>query len=109
MIETITNFQFNSTLGIILYWLPVLICAFGYTIRTAKNFMKDKAAREKDSYYYPTDTIGTLIGRAFVSIIPVANLWAALFDISPQFFGNFFRWIGKVFNQPLVPCKKDRN
>lgn len=29
------------------------------------------------------DTIGTLIGRAIVTITPVANLWAASFDVAP--------------------------
>lgn len=53
--------------------------------------------------YKPTDTVGTIVGRVLVSWLPVANLWAALFDLGPEVFGRFFRWIGKVFDQPLVP------
>ena len=55
------------------------------------------------SYYSPTDKIGTLIGRALVSIIPVANLWAGMFDVSPRLFRRLIDRIEKIFDAPLVP------
>lgn len=104
-VNTVT---FNSILGFLLYWVPLLFCMVGYTIRTGKNYRKDIKARDKlfDSYH-PTDTIGTLIGRALVSIIPIANLWAAIFNLAPDFFGELFDYIGKIFDQSLVPRKKE--
>ncbi len=58
-----------------------------------------KFPRPEFASYRPTDTVGTLIGRAFVSFLPVANLWAAMFDLAPDVFE-------RVFNQPLVPEDK---
>lgn len=114
--------QFNSILGICLYWAPMSLCVIGYTLRTARNLRKDLITRRKCKenwlsgnpegrslmcmdYYAPTDTVGTLIGRAFVSIMPVANIWAAMFDVAPALFGKLFDYITTVFNQPLVPWK----
>lgn len=110
-INTITELaQANATgwLGLLLYWLPLAVCLIGYVVRTWRNYQKDIKARAADSIYTPTDTIGTLIGRALVSVVPVANLWASVFDLGPKIFGRFFKWIGNVFDQPLVPrIKKD--
>lgn len=118
MIDWIVRFSlktatFNSIFGICLYWLPLVLCAFGYTVRTAKNIQKDKEERSRiekkgEGYYEPTDTIGDLIGRSVITIIPIGNLWAALFDVSPEVFERLFEWIGKTFNQPLVPRRKNR-
>ena len=125
LMEWISNVKVNGILALSLYWSPLVFCLIFYTVRTAKNYMKDKVERAKaerlfeinkehDKYrgiseipgYYPTDSVGTLIGRAIVSICPVANLWAALFDLAPEVFKKLFEWIGEVFNQPLVPPKK---
>ena len=104
----------TQTMGPLLYWVPLSFCAYGYTIRTWVNYQKDVATRDAEImqlakppvhtvFYRPTDTVGTLIGRALITIIPVANLWAAVFDIAPKVFGSLFKWIGRVFDQPLVP------
>lgn len=104
MLEYVLNFQLNSTLGLLLHWLPLGFCAFGYLLRTHRNFCKDKAKREEPgAYYHPTDTLGTLIGRGLVSVLPVANLCAAIFDLAPEVFCRWFEWLGKVFDIPLVP------
>ena len=102
---------FNSIFGILLYWVPLSICVFGYTLRTFNNYQGDvkdrsiKGTTGKD-YYYPTDRYGDLIGRFFASIIPVVNLWTAMFDVSPRLFSKFFRFIGDFFDKPLVPKRK---
>lgn len=111
-------------LGFLLYWIPMSVCVVGYTIRTFENYQKDIEERSKyiryldlknnseelDSrvtmYYSPTDKIGTLIGRALVSITPLANIWAAMFDISPKLFCRLLSYIEEIFNQPLVPRPK---
>lgn len=105
MIDWVLGLWANKWIALGLYWLPAAICVVGYTMRTARNYMVDKRDRETKKYYSPTDTIGSLIGRALVSFIPIGNLWAAMFDVSPEFFGRIFEWIGKVFDQPLVPAK----
>lgn len=104
MISWIENFQFNSLMGIGLYWVPLAVCVFGYTMRTAQNYLTDKKDRETEGKFYtPTDTLGTLIGRAIVSLLPVANLWAGAFDLAPDLLSGFFKRIEKIFNVPLVP------
>lgn len=53
--------------------------------------------------YRPTDTYGSLLGRALLTIVPIANIFAAIFDVSPKLFRNLFDWISKVFDTPIVP------
>ena len=115
----ILNFKLNSFFGFILYWIPFLFCLFGYTLRTYKNFRQDIVDRKKDeseseenrnkycyTSYSPTDTIGSLIGRFIVLILPIVNIWAAMFDLALGIFHNFFKIIRSIFNQPLVPKRK---
>lgn len=126
----LTNWM-TGWMGMLLYWLPLSICVVGYTIRTFENYQKDVAERDKYTryldlkamksedgrtvdaratcYYSPTDTIGTLIGRALISLLPVGNLWAAMFDVSPRLFKKFFDFIEKVFDMPLVPRPTEKS
>lgn len=98
----IKNCYINGVIAIILYWVPLVFCLYGYTVRTWCNYKKDIKERESDSYYTPTDRVGHLVGRLIASICPVVNLFAALFDLGPEVFDRFFAWLGKVFNVPLV-------
>ena len=100
--------QFNSIFGFVLYWIPVAICAIGFTLRTIKNCSKEVAHRKqyeegKTSYYDPEETIGRIIGRFIITFIPIANLGIAVCDFGADFVNGFFTWIGRVFDQPLVP------
>ncbi len=106
MIDWILNFKFNTLLAIFLYWIPLVFCLYGYTVRTWVNYQKDKADREVEKYYSPTDTIGSLLGRVFITLLPIGNICAALFDLSTEVFGRFFKHLERVFSQPLVPKKK---
>ena len=100
---TIENNAWNGWLAIGLYWIPLSLCAVGYTARSWRNYRKDLERRAKDQHYYPSETLGGLIGRALVTMCPVANLWAAAFDVAPKMFSRFFDAIGRLFSQPLVP------
>ena len=127
-INWVYEYWLTGWMGLFLYWLPLSLCVVGYTIRTFDNFKTDVSEREKylrylsikqekiDSgkdldkritcYYRPTDTIGTLIGRALVSITPVANLWAGVFDVAPRMFSRVIKIVEKAFDTPLVPEPK---
>lgn len=98
--------EWNSPLAVLLYWMPLLMCSIGYFIRTYQNYQKDISARDLQTLYFPTDTVGSLIGRGLVTVLPIGNLLAAIFDVGPQLFRRFFGWIAKVFDQPLVPRRK---
>lgn len=130
MINAILGYWANPWIAVFLYWLPLSVCAVGYTLRTFENYYKDIEDREKyiaekaiidaehsddtddeyrkyyNIYYRPTDTIGTLIGRGIVTIMPIANMWAAIFDISPKLFSRFIERVEELFDQPLVPRPK---
>lgn len=47
MIESIASwlmaFSFTGYVGICLYWLPLSLCAYGYTWRTWLNYQADLA------------------------------------------------------------------
>lgn len=131
MVNTILNFEWTGLMGLLLYWLPLAVCSVGYIVRTWRNVQKDLAQRAAyetwraanpeparvDSTewskwytgrvptYSPTDTIGTLIGRGLASVIPVCNLLCAACDILPKALSGFFKTIGAIFDQPLVPKK----
>jgi hypothetical protein len=111
----VTNFDFTSWMGFMLYWLPASVCAYGYTIRSWVNYQRDITDRADAEIntespcrrvYYPSETIGTLIGRGLATVMPLVNLWAASFDVAPKLFGSMFKIIGRVFDQPLVPKRK---
>lgn len=104
--------NWNGTLALILYWVPALFCVIFYFLRTIGDYDQDSTSREKyiksiasggHDWYVPKLTVGVIIGRALLSIIPVANLFAALFDLSPKVFRGFINTLDRVFNQPLVP------
>jgi hypothetical protein len=118
MIDTATawisaQLAFNTYMAFLLYWGPLIICVVGYTIRTWRNYQKDIIRREMTAdaksvavYYNPTDTVGTLIGRAIVSVCPAANFWAAAFDVGPELFAGVIKRLAVIFDQPLVPPRK---
>lgn len=113
----ILTFDFTSLMGFLLYWVPLAVCAYGYTVETFKNYQIDLSRRTQYEgylmqkelttayvpHYYPTDTIGTIILRIIVSIIPVMNLWTSLFQVLPSLLSSFFKVIEKILDRPLVP------
>lgn len=107
MIDWIIGLKYNGLLGVLLYIVPASLCAYGYLIRIWVDYQKDvQYRREYPKTYTPNLTIGSLIGYALITVLPVANLWAALFDIAPDVFRTAFKYIRRVFNQPLVPPRK---
>lgn len=104
--------EWNSWIALLLYWLPLAMCAYGYTIRSILKVRRDlewrrDAEAEGKKFYYPTITVGSLIGYVLISIVPIANLFSAIFDVSPKVFRSFFNFCGRVLDMPLVP-KKDK-
>ena len=103
--------EWNSWIALLLYWIPLVFCAYGYTLRSAYKIRQDIAGRadaesKPNGFYNPNITIGTLIGYVAISAIPVANLFAAIFDVAPGLFSRFFRWCERVLDIPLVPKRK---
>lgn len=102
----------NSWIALLLYWLPMAMCAYGYLLRAIYKFRRDRAQREAEesgkphAYYYPDLTVGTIVGYVVLSVCPIANLFAAIFDVAPGLFRRFFHWCARVLDIPLVPKRK---
>lgn len=109
------SFDFTSMIGVILYWIPMVFCAVGYVILTSYWYQKDFKNRAEarastvDTMigYTPSLTLGDLIWRVFLTLCPLVNIGAACFHVFPDLFEDFYKWLKKVFNQPLVPVRKD--
>ena len=111
MIDAIWNFQFNSLLAVFLYWSPAALCLYGYTIRTWTQYKSDiakrlEAEKTEKGYYHPSLRIGDLVCRSIVTLLPIANLWAACFDVFPEVFRKLGEFISRALDQPLVPSRK---
>lgn len=103
-VKTFSVFNFNDMMTLLLYWLPFSLCAYGYTIRTWKQYRADLVACS-EKFYTPTLTVGSIIGHSIVTICPLANLWVSVFDIGPTLFNGLFKWLGKMFDMPIVRKK----
>jgi hypothetical protein len=97
----------NGWLALLLYWLPMTLCVFGYTTRSVQKIRKDRANRAAAKFYVPSITVGTLVGYALLMVCPIANLFAAVFDVAPKIFGDFLEWCGRVLDIPLVPRREN--
>ena len=107
MFEYVRDFEWNSSLALLLYWLPLAVCLYGYTVRTWVNYRKDVRTRPaEERFYCPTDTLGDVLGRMLSTVLPFANLVAAVFDVAPGIFRSFFSFLHKAFSQPLVPRRE---
>lgn len=106
----------NGLIALVVFWLPLLLCLYGYAVRSAREFANDRAGRanaelpasQSNGYYEPSITVGTLVGRLLASVVPIINLVVAIFDVAPEVFGDFFKWFGKAFDIPLVPKRAKR-
>lgn len=114
MITWLTHLRIGGGLALGIYWLPLAICLVGYTLRTVRHYRQDVAVRAaldaahpgEPGWYQPTDTIGTLIGRAAIAAVPCANLIVVIVDLGPHAIGAVIDWCGRAFAVPLVPRRK---
>lgn len=111
MMETIVGYAQDPIWFVAGYAAPTMLCAFGYIRRSYNDIQRDKRDLESaleqrtkggTGHYSPTITVGTLMGRALVTVCPAVNFLSAVFDHGPELFGSFFRTIGKVFDRPLI-------
>lgn len=98
--EYLTSFQFSSLIALCTYWLPLVVCATVYTIRSISQYRSDIEESKKD-YYCPTITVGNIINRFLASILPAVNVFAMVFDCAD----SVFRFFSDVLDRPLVGRK----
>lgn len=104
-IDLVKKYEFNDTLSIYTYWIPLAVCLVVYLLRFLELYRTDLEESKKE-YYYPKLTVGYIIGHLFLAIVPIINLFALVFDCFGSIFGyirSFLLFIDKVFDIPLVP------
>lgn len=101
MIEWIKNYQFNGTLALFTYWVPLAVCLIVYAFRFVETYRED-VKKSAESYYVPTLTIGAILGHILLAVVPAVNLFAMVFDCT----ASVFRWLGRVLDVPLVRKRK---
>lgn len=92
--------------GLLLYWLPLVICAVYFSKRFVDYYRADLNAREgtdTNSYYKPQLTVGAILSALIIIGMPVVNLVYGALNAAPHMFSGFFKWCGRVFDFPLVP------
>jgi hypothetical protein len=112
---------FARTNVFLTYWLPVVLCIFGYLRQNQEEYKTDVANRTEYEKtlsspnfdpngswrpsYTPTLTVGTVVGRIVVSLVPLVNIFKGiyfLFHIGSDIVGFFNDWL----NIPLVPKRE---
>lgn len=122
-INFVTAFQYNSIMGILLYWVPLVLCIAGSTFEVKRRFLLDISERNAErakyerqleevqsgarftatNYYSPSITVGSILGMILLSIIPVINIFRAVFEHAPTLIKQIFDVVEKLFDIPLVP------
>lgn len=97
MIDFITSFEFTSFLALLVYWTPLAICLAVYLLRTVHLYHND-LEKCQQKYYAPELTVGLIIWMIFLSVTPLVNVFALVFDCA----GSVFRLIIDAFEIPLV-------
>jgi hypothetical protein len=101
MIDWIKNYQFNGTLALYTYWVPLAVCLIVYAFRFVSAYRED-VKKSSEPYYSPTLTIGAILGHILLAVTPAVNLFAMVFDCT----ASVFRWLGRVLDVPLVRKRK---
>ena len=90
----------------IFYVVTAVLCLIGYFFRTIRKIKEDKANREQyGEWYAPQETIGTVLGRIIISIIPGLNITALLVDLFDETFEKIIPVIKRFINIPLIRKK----
>ena len=97
----VKNFAFTGEVGMYTYWLPLVLCAIGYTARTWQQVQQLKAPRET-SHWVPNLTIGTILWRVILTVTPIVNVIALVFGVLDDMLRTVFSWIGDVLDYELV-------
>lgn len=106
----LADFSPNNLLALYLYWFPLVICLVGYPIRLVWRVKEDLSRRREAAAqgvaYFPSITVGSILGMVLLSFVPLINLMAAAFDLTPSMLPKVCGWFRDVLDIPLVPRHK---
>ncbi len=112
-IESVWNYTLalpmNGYLAIFLYWIPMALCAIGYTRNCVDEYYEDvKAVSSSDGKFYSQKLrVGTIVWRICVTLIPVANLFALVFRHLHPMCSMVFEALVDVLSTPIVKKKEN--
>ena len=91
-------------MGFWTYWLPMVLCFIGYTGRTWYQVQELKRSKDNKFDYprVPPLTVGSLVGRVLLSVIPIVNIIALVFGLSYDMVNKAGTWIGNILSFELV-------
>ena len=102
----IKNFAFTGDVGMWTYWIPLVLCAVGYTIRTIKQIQHIKAYELGENVRYVQDlTVGTVLWRVVLTVTPIVNVMALSFSLGFDMLGWMWKWVEGVLDIKLVSKK----
>lgn len=101
----------NGWIALLLYWVPIVLCAIGYSVSVVRQYKQDRSGRahadENPKWnYYPTLKLGDIFGYAFLTVCPLVNLLMVIFDVGAPMIREFFERLRSVLDIPLVPRHK---
>jgi phage-related protein len=100
----ILDFEFNSLLGILLYWVPLVITAIDAIKQSYTDIRRDINERSRN---YSRYTIGDIVFYIFQTVTPVVNLLKAVFVSAPNLLRDSFHRVFTILDTPVIPYKKD--
>lgn len=107
MFEYVKNLYATPYIAIGLYWLPMVASLIRGIYVISSKYVQDriqyKKAVEKNKYFDSELTIGFIFWKMIVSIIPIVNIWVAVFSFLPGLVEKIFRTFGRFFSIKLVP------
>lgn len=95
-----------SIIVLLFYAIPACICLISDVHKTVQDIKTDIRKRS-EAYYSPEVTIGRLLGKLLLTLIPVVNIIKALMYLLTDFAEIVISFVDKVLSTPLVPKKKN--
>ena len=101
--EIVKNFAFTGTVGMFTYWMPLVLCAIGYTVRTIKQIQHIKAYTLGETTKWVQDlTVGTIVWRVLLTVTPIVNVLALSFSLLTDMVSQVLNWLQNVLDFKLV-------
>ena len=84
------------------YIVPLILCLIGYAYKTYLEYKRDLAREEDISFYVTKLTVGCIVIRVVVSVLPIINITALVFDLYQPKIENMWNGLVRLMDKPLV-------
>jgi hypothetical protein len=101
----ILDFEFNSLLGILMYWVPLVITAIDAIKQSYTDIRSDINERTRN---YSRYTVGDIVLYTMQTVTPVVNLLKAVFVSAPNLLRGTFDALFAILDTPIIPAKKEK-